>query len=65
MFSLYGHEPVKVALDIVHLALDIDEKAGHALYLNWISVLDANPAGSRRMVEGFVDAIEYSNRFGP
>jgi glucose/arabinose dehydrogenase len=34
-----------------------------ALYLNWISVLDANPADSRRMVEGFVDATEYRNRF--
>jgi hypothetical protein len=33
------------------------------LYLNWISVLDANPADSRRMVEGFVDAAEYRNRF--
>jgi hypothetical protein len=39
MFSLYGHEPVKVALDIVHLALDIDEKAGHpdgfAIFSGW------------------------------
>ena len=34
-----------------------------ALYLTWISVLDANPADSRRMVEGFVDATEYRNRF--
>jgi hypothetical protein len=33
------------------------------LYLNWIGVLDANPADSRRMVEGFVDATEYRNRF--
>jgi hypothetical protein len=33
------------------------------LYLNWISVLDANPADSRHMVEGFVDATEYHNRF--
>ncbi|PYS83281.1 MAG: hypothetical protein DMF70_06900, partial [Acidobacteria bacterium] len=33
------------------------------LYLNWIDVLDANPADSRRMVEGFVDATEYRNRF--
>jgi hypothetical protein len=39
MFSLYGHEPVKVALDIVQLALDIDEKAGHpegfAIFSGW------------------------------
>jgi hypothetical protein len=34
-----------------------------ALYLNWIQVLDANPADSRHMVEGFVDATEYRNRF--
>jgi hypothetical protein len=34
-----------------------------ALYLNWISVLNANPADSRHMVEGFVDATEYRNRF--
>ena len=33
------------------------------LYLNWISVLDANPADSRHMVEGFVDSTEYRNRF--
>jgi len=34
-----------------------------ALYLNWIQVLDANPTDSRHMVEGFVDATEYRNRF--
>ena len=34
-----------------------------ALYLNWIVTLDANPADSRRMVEGFVDAAEYRARF--
>jgi len=34
-----------------------------ALYLNWIVTLDANPADSRRMVEGFVNAAEYRNRF--
>ncbi len=33
------------------------------LYLNWIQVLDANPSDSRHMVEGFVDATEYRNRF--
>ncbi len=33
------------------------------LYLNWIGELDANPADSRHMVEGFVDATEYRNRF--
>jgi hypothetical protein len=34
-----------------------------ALYLNWIQVLDANPADSRHMVEGFVSSTEYRNRF--
>jgi Carboxypeptidase regulatory-like domain len=33
------------------------------LYLTWIGVLEANPADSRQMVEGFVDATEYRNRF--
>jgi uncharacterized repeat protein (TIGR01451 family)/CSLREA domain-containing protein len=34
-----------------------------ALYLNWIQVLDANPADSRHMVDGFVNSTEYRNRF--
>jgi hypothetical protein len=34
-----------------------------ALYLNWISVLDANSADSRHMVEGFVNSTEYRQRF--
>ena len=34
-----------------------------ALYLNWIQVLDANPADSRHMVNGFVNSTEYRNRF--
>jgi hypothetical protein len=36
-----------------------------ALYLNWIDVLNANPADSRRMVDGFVNSAEYRNRFVP
>ena len=36
-----------------------------ALYLEWIKVLDANPADSRHMIEGFVNSIEYRQRFGP
>lgn len=39
MFSLYGHEPIKVALDIIHLALEVDGKAGHpagfAIFSGW------------------------------
>jgi Bacterial Ig domain/Carboxypeptidase regulatory-like domain len=33
-----------------------------ALYLNWVDVLDQG-GDSRHMVEGFVDATEYRNRF--
>jgi hypothetical protein len=33
------------------------------LSANWIQVLDANPADSRHMVDGFVNALEYRNRF--
>jgi hypothetical protein len=35
----------------------------HALNLNWIRVLVANPTDSRHMVEGFVDTTKYGNRF--
>jgi hypothetical protein len=34
-----------------------------ALYTDWIKALDANPAASRRMVDGFVNSAEYRNRF--
>jgi len=36
-----------------------------ALYTDWIRALDANPADSRRMVDGFVNSAEYRNRFVP
>jgi len=35
------------------------------LYLEWIKVLDANSADSRRMIDGFMNSIEYRHRFGP
>ena len=35
------------------------------LYLNWIAILDANPSDSRHMIAGFVNSIEYRQRFGP
>jgi len=35
------------------------------LYLDWIKVLDANPADSRHMIDGFVNSTEYRHRFGP
>jgi hypothetical protein len=34
------------------------------LYQSWIDVLNANPADSSHMVEGFVNSTEYRNRFG-
>jgi hypothetical protein len=36
-----------------------------ALYFDWVKVLDANPADSRHMIDGFVDSSEYRQRFGP
>jgi hypothetical protein len=33
------------------------------LYLNWIAVIDANPADSRGMVNGFFNSTEYRQRF--
>ncbi len=33
------------------------------LYLDWIRTLDANPADSRHMINGFVNSIEYRQRF--
>ena len=36
-----------------------------ALYTDWIRALDANPADSRRMVDGFVSSAEYRIRFAP
>lgn len=34
-----------------------------ALYVNWIAVLDANPSDSRHMINGFMNSVEYRNRF--
>lgn len=34
-----------------------------ALYLDWIKVLDANPSDSRHMINGFVNSLEYRQRF--
>jgi hypothetical protein len=33
------------------------------LYLNWLAVIDANPADSRGMVNGFFNSTEYRQRF--
>jgi hypothetical protein len=34
-----------------------------ALYVNWIAVLDANPSDARHMINGFMNSVEYRNRF--
>ncbi|MEJ7616482.1 MAG: DUF4214 domain-containing protein [Pyrinomonadaceae bacterium] len=31
---------------------------------DWLRVIDADPADVRRMVNGFVNSVEYRNRFG-
>ena len=58
VYSRYYNQAFVVMEYFGYLQRDPD-----ALYLNWIVTLDANPADSRRMVEGFVDATEYRNRF--
>jgi hypothetical protein len=34
-----------------------------ALYLAWIDVINANPADSRHMIDGFMNSLEYRQRF--
>ena len=58
VYAKYYNQAFVVMEDFGYLRRDPD-----ALYLNWISLLDASPADSRHMVEGFVDATEYRNRF--
>jgi hypothetical protein len=58
VYGAYYHQAFVVMEYFGYLRRDPD-----ALYLNWISVLDANPADSRHMVEGFANATEYRNRF--
>lgn len=31
---------------------------------DWLRVIDADPANVRQMVNGFVNSVEYRNRFG-
>jgi hypothetical protein len=58
VYSRYYNQAFVVMEYFGYLQRDPD-----ALYLNWIVTLDANPADSRRMVEGFVNAPEYRARF--
>jgi hypothetical protein len=58
VYSRYYNQAFVVMEYFGYLQRDPD-----ALYLNWIVTLEANPADSRRMVAGFVDAAEYRARF--
>jgi hypothetical protein len=36
-----------------------------AFYLDWIGIMNRNPANYRGMVDGFMNSAEYKLRFGP
>jgi hypothetical protein len=57
VYGAYYHQAFVVMEYFGYLRRDPD-----ALYLNWIQVLDQG-GDSRHMVEGFVNATEYRNRF--
>jgi hypothetical protein len=54
----YNNESVVVMQYFGYLRRDPD-----ILYLNWLAVIDANPADSRGMVNGFFNSTEYRQRF--
>ena len=54
----YYNESVVVMQYFGYLRRDPD-----ILYLNWLAVIDANPADSRGMVNGFFNSTEYRQRF--
>jgi hypothetical protein len=33
-------------------------------YLDWIKTMDQNPANYRGMIDGFMNSLEYRQRFG-
>jgi hypothetical protein len=35
-----------------------------AFYLDWIGIMNRNPANYRGMVDGFMNSAEYRQRFG-
>jgi hypothetical protein len=58
VYNKYYNESVVVMQYFGYLRRDPD-----ALYLNWLAVIDANPADSRGMVNGFFNSTEYRQRF--
>jgi hypothetical protein len=58
VYNKYYNESVVVMQYFGYLRRDPD-----ILYLNWLAVIDANPADSRGMVNGFFNSIEYRQRF--
>jgi len=58
VYNRYYNESVVVMQYFGYLRRDPD-----ALYLNWLAVIDANPADSRGMVNGFFNSTEYRSRF--
>ena len=58
VYNKYYNESVVVMQYFGYLRRDPD-----ALYLNWLAVIDANPADSRGMVNGFFNSLEYRQRF--
>jgi len=58
VFNKYFNEAFVVMQYFGYLRRDPD-----ALYFNWVQVINANPADSRHMIDGFVNSSEYRNRF--
>jgi len=58
VYNRYYNESVVVMQYFGYLRRDPD-----ILYLNWLAVIDANPADSRGMVNGFFNSTEYRQRF--
>jgi len=58
VYNKYYNEAFVVMQYFGYLRRDPD-----ILYLDWIKVLDANPTDSRHMVGGFVNSLEYRQRF--
>ncbi len=58
VYNKYYNESVVVMQYFGYLRRDPD-----ALYFNWLDVINANPADSRHMVEGFFRSTEYRQRF--
>ena len=58
VYNKYYNEAFVVMQYFGYLRRDPD-----ALYLDWLKVIDANPSDSRHMIGGFVNSLEYRQRF--